>query len=125
MELFLVLQPGKPGLEVLVAEGALEGPILGVEDHVLLQVRPPGEGLQADLIQDDQSTGHAVVFPQRQLGFRTGSYATFPAVALLLPLGKKLLNVFRVKPGKKVKTRPSHVCLQQITAEMNRYEIRQ
>lgn len=55
MELFLVLQPGKPGLEVLVAEGALEGPVLGVEDHVLLQVRPPGEGLQADLIQDDQS----------------------------------------------------------------------
>lgn len=53
-----MLQPGKPGLEVLVAEGALEGPILGVEDHVLLQVRPPGEGLQADLVQDDQSSGH-------------------------------------------------------------------
>lgn len=70
MELFLVLQPGKPGLEVLVAEGALEGPILGVEDHVLLQVRPPGEGLQADLVQDDQSSGHAVVFSQRKLGFR-------------------------------------------------------
>lgn len=49
-----MLQPGKPGLEVFVAEGALEGPVLGVEDHVLLQVRPPGEGLQADLIQDDQ-----------------------------------------------------------------------
>lgn len=45
VELLLVLQPGKPGLEVLVAEGALEGPILGVEDHVLLQVRPPSEGL--------------------------------------------------------------------------------
>lgn len=52
-----MLQPGKPGLEVLVAEGALEGPILGVEDHVLLQVRPPSEGLQADLIRDGQSLG--------------------------------------------------------------------
>lgn len=57
MELLLVLQPGKPGLEVLVAEGALEGPVLGVQDHVLLQVRPPSEGLQADLVQDGQSLG--------------------------------------------------------------------
>lgn len=52
-----MLQPGKPGLEVLVTEGALEGPILGVEDHVLLQVRPPAEGLQADLIGDGQRLG--------------------------------------------------------------------
>lgn len=59
MELLLVLQPSKPGLEVLVTEGALEGAVLRVEDHVLLQVRPPREGLQADLIQDNQSLGRA------------------------------------------------------------------
>lgn len=51
MKLLLVLQAGKPGLEELVAEGALEGPVLAVEDHVFLQVGPAGEGLQADLVQ--------------------------------------------------------------------------
>lgn len=49
MVLLLVLQPGKPGLEVLVAEGALERPVLRVQDHVFLQVRPASEGLQANL----------------------------------------------------------------------------
>lgn len=106
MELLLVLQPGKPGLEVLVTEGALEGPVLGVQDHVLLQVRPPGEGLQADLIRDDQRMGQRSRAVTKKPGFLEGgtrSYATFPAVALLLPLGKKLLNVFWVKPGRKEK----------------------
>lgn len=51
MVLFLVLQPGKPGLEVFVTEGAFKGPVLSVQDHVLLKMRPPCEGLQADLIQ--------------------------------------------------------------------------
>lgn len=50
MVLLLVLEPGKPGLEILVTEGALERPVLGVQDHVLLQVRPAGEGLHANLV---------------------------------------------------------------------------
>lgn len=50
MVLLLVLQSGKPGLEILVAEGAFERPVLCVQDHVLLQVRPAGEGLQANLV---------------------------------------------------------------------------
>ena len=46
----MVLQPGKPGPEVFVAEGAFKGPVLRVEDHVLLQMRLAGEGLQTDLV---------------------------------------------------------------------------
>lgn len=55
MELFLVLQPGKPRLEVFVAEGAFERPVLGVQDHVLLQMRPAGEGLQTNLVRKVQT----------------------------------------------------------------------
>lgn len=54
MELLLVLQPGKPRLEVFVTEGAFERPVLGVQDHVLLQVRPACEGLQTNLVQNVQ-----------------------------------------------------------------------
>lgn len=72
MELFLVLQSGKPGLEVLITESAFEGSFLSVEDHVFLKMRPPGEGLQTN--------------------------CTFPAFTLPLPLGEKLLNVVWMKP---------------------------
>lgn len=72
MVLLLVLQPGKPGLEVLVTEGAFERPVLRVQDHVLLQVRPASEGLQAN--------------------------STFPAITLPLLFSKKLLNVVWMKP---------------------------
>lgn len=71
MVLFLVLQPGKPGLEVFVTEGAFEGPVLGVQDHVLLQMRPAGEALQTN--------------------------STFPAFTLPLSLGEKLLDVVWMK----------------------------
>lgn len=73
---------------------------------MLLQVRPPREGLQADLVRDGQSLGQALALSQRKrfLQEGTGSYATLPALALLLPLGQKLLNVFWVKPGEKVGT---------------------
>lgn len=64
-----MLQPRKPGLEVLVAEGALEGPVLGVEDHVLLQVRPPGEGLQADLSQEGPRPGSRRRVPTKKRAF--------------------------------------------------------
>lgn len=56
MVLFLVLQPRKPRLEVFITEGAFERPVLGVEDHVLLQMRSAGEGLQANLVQKVQKT---------------------------------------------------------------------
>lgn len=46
----LVLQPCKPGLEVLVTERAFEGPVLGVQDHVLLQVRPAAKCLRTNLL---------------------------------------------------------------------------
>lgn len=72
MIFFLVLQPGKPGLEVFVTEGAFKGPLLGVQDHVLLQMRPAAESLQTN--------------------------STFPAFTLPLPLGKKLLDVVWMKP---------------------------
>lgn len=36
MVLLLVLESGKPGLEVFITEGAFERPVLGVQDHVLL-----------------------------------------------------------------------------------------
>ena len=49
MKLFLVLQSGEPGLEVLVTEGAFEWPVLAVQDHVLFKVRPACEGLQTHL----------------------------------------------------------------------------
>lgn len=49
MVLFLVLQSGKPRLEVFVTVRAFEGPVLAVENHVLLQMRSAGEGLQTDL----------------------------------------------------------------------------
>lgn len=49
MILFLVLESGKPGLEVLVTEGAFERSVLRVQDHVLLQMRPAGESLQTNL----------------------------------------------------------------------------
>ena len=54
MVLFLVLQPGKPRLEVFITEGAFKRPVLCVKDHVLLQVRPAGEGLQTNLGQKVQ-----------------------------------------------------------------------
>lgn len=54
MVLFLVLQPGEPGLEVFVTEGAFKRPVLGVQDHVLLQMRPAGEGLQTNLVDKVQ-----------------------------------------------------------------------
>lgn len=72
MVLLLVLQPGKPGLEVLVTERAFKGSVLGVQDHVLLQMRPAAEGLQTN--------------------------STFPAFTLPLPLGEKLLDVVWMKP---------------------------
>lgn len=56
MVLFLVLQPCKPRLEVFITEGAFERPVLGVEDHVLLQMRSAGEGLQANLVQKVRKT---------------------------------------------------------------------
>lgn len=49
-----MLQPGKPGLEVFVTERAFKGPVLRVQDHVLLQMRPAGEGLQTNLVQKVQ-----------------------------------------------------------------------
>lgn len=52
MVLFLVLEPGKPGPEVLIGEGAFEGPVVGVQDHVLRQMRPASENLQTDLVQE-------------------------------------------------------------------------
>lgn len=72
MVLFLVFQPRKPGLEVFVTEGAFERSVLGVQDHVLLQMRPAAEDLQTN--------------------------CTFPALALPLSLGKELLDVIRMKP---------------------------
>lgn len=54
MVLFLVLQPGKPGLEVVITESTFEGSVLRVEDHVLLQVRPACERLVANLNKEEQ-----------------------------------------------------------------------
>lgn len=71
MVLFLVLQPGKPGLEVFITEGAFERSVLGVQDHVLLQMRPTGEALQTN--------------------------STFPAFTFPLPLGEELLDVVWMK----------------------------
>lgn len=51
MILFLVLQSGKPGLKVFVTEGAFKRPVLGVQDHVLLEMRPAAEGLKTNLLQ--------------------------------------------------------------------------
>lgn len=51
MELLLVFQPGKPGFEVFITEGAFKRPVLAVQDHVLLQMRFASEGLETDLIQ--------------------------------------------------------------------------
>lgn len=55
-----MLQPGKPGPEVFVAEGAFKGPVLRVEDHVLLQMRLAGEGLQTDLVTNQYN--HNLLF---------------------------------------------------------------
>lgn len=54
VELFLVLQSRKPGFEVFITEGAFERPVLAVQDHVLLQVRLAGEGLETDLVQSSK-----------------------------------------------------------------------
>lgn len=56
---------------MLFAVGALEGLVLGVQDHVFLQVRPPSEIFLANL--------------------------TFPTFTLSLPNGNKLLCIFRMK----------------------------
>lgn len=107
MELFLVLQPGKPGLEVFVTEGAFKRPVLGVQDHVLLQMRPAGEGLQTNLVQKVQrlqvvKIHHQTKHEQHSMT-ETSSYSTFPAFTLPLPLGKKFLDVVWMKPGRTVK----------------------
>lgn len=61
--LFLVLEPGKPGPEVLVAKSAFERPLLGVQDHVLLQVSPAGKRLETNLDRQEKRTTDSSHFP--------------------------------------------------------------
>lgn len=71
MVLLLVLQSGKPGLEVLVTEGALEGAVLAVQDHVLFQVRPAREGLLTHLGGAQSKTRASLVWTTERSSHHT------------------------------------------------------